>query len=180
MVRKVFSVFVISIVFASSLAAADEINLTADQMRLFNQQKLSFDTQSGSTGSISEYGSISLTNYKFWVPYQGFNKISEGDFFRIAGYEEEAKEVDSYLRVRNWLTFGGLGVMLAGVYLTETSGNTYDDPAYITGSLLAIVGSGAAAGGVFMFFSNKYPANIAENVAEDFNNRLKERILKGN
>ncbi len=160
----------------SLFAESIEQQLTSEQLREFNYSKLSFDTQSGSFGSLSQYGSFSTSNYKYWIPFEGTEKISEPLFFEIAGYEKEALAAQKYEKTRDALFWSGLITSAAG-FLISISADYYDDARYTTGMVIACIGAGATAGGFGMMISNKYPSNIAEMAASDYNTRLANDLL---
>ena len=116
-----------------------------------------------------------MSGYKYWIPYLGFETITESEFFSLAGYKKEAIEAEKYNTTRTWVTIGGIVAALAGSLLYSMSDS--DAPGYTTGMVIMSIGAGLAVGGSYMFLSNKYPLNIATNVADEFNSQLKLKIL---
>jgi hypothetical protein len=155
---------------------SEDIGLSENQLKAYNQQRFTFDFQSGSTGYIGSTGIMSMSNYRRWVPYQGFNKLSEFEFFKIAGYEKEANEAKVYNASRLGLLIGGLVALLGGEYLVLKSDT--DAPGFTTGRVLVSSGGVATLIGAFMYLSNRYPSNIAVSVAEEYNNKLRKEIMK--
>ena len=44
----------------------------------------------------SKIGLMTGSTIRYWIPYRGFQQITEADFFSIAGYSEEAKLAQAY------------------------------------------------------------------------------------
>lgn len=153
-----------------------DIGLSDLQMREFSQKKLSFDFQSGSSGFMNfSTGIIAVNNYKHWVAYEGFSKLSEAEFFRITGYDREAKEVKKHNATRISLVIGGSLASILGVYLFASS--LEGAPRQITGAVILSSGLASLVTGAYMLTSNRYPSNIAVTIAEDYNSKLKSEIL---
>jgi len=73
---------------------------------------------------------------------------------------------------------GGLASMVAGSLLLSTmhaDEHPYND---VLGAVLTGAGGVVFSVGTYMAFTNRYPSNIAEMVADDFNDRLIQQIRK--
>ncbi len=150
-------------------------DLSPEEAREFFYSKLSYDTRSGFIGGLGEYGTFSATNYKYWIPYKGTEKIREHTFFEIAGYYDEATKARSYEKARSYAIWGGLAAVLGGLIISGM--NDFDDsPGSNFGLILALGGSVSVSIGASMYTSNRYPSNIADMVADDYNSRLLRKL----
>lgn len=57
---------------------------------------------------------VRVQNYKNWEGYLGGEKLSEAEFFKIAGYEREAQKAAAYHFQKSCLIYGGGGFGLIG------------------------------------------------------------------
>ncbi len=173
--KKIILVF--CFLFAlSALSAVSMSSLTQREMVDFNRSRLSFETKSGTYGYFGDEGFFGEISYRYWVGYQGFERVSEADFFEIAGYKTEAKEARRYHEITWDIFWGGLLSTVAGTVLYYTSG--VSDAKEVGGALLIAGGSVALSIAVFRMTTNRYPSNIAQSVADDFNERLIEDITR--
>ncbi len=173
--KKVLIILMIVIV-STQLVFAKAAPLDSNEISEFTRSKLSFKTKSGSYGYLNDNGWFSGIDYDYWIGFQGFEKVSEPRFFEIAGYEEEAKEARKYHRTKNQLLVGGLISVVAGSLLLSSmhqDEHPYND---VLGVVLTGAGGVAFTVGSFMLFNNRYPSNIAQMVADDFNDRLMKQI----
>ena len=174
--KKFVTLFLVFLMLLPLSLFSEDIELTTEELKLFNQQKLSYDVQSGAFGGIGNYGSISMSTYKLWVPYQGFNQIGESDFFELAGYPKEAMEAEKYDNIRSGLSIAGLiATVLGGVIALSAD---YSSPRYYLGYGTMTIGASIATAGMYMYMQNKYPSNIAESVMTEYNNGLKLKIVE--
>ncbi len=170
--------YVIAVLFllvsGALFAAVSMESLSEKEMTEFNRSRLSFETKAGTYGYFGDHGFWGEINYKYWVGYQGFSPVSEADFFDIAGYEKEAEEARRYERKTSDFLWGGLAAIAIGgiLYLTSEDSSARE----VSGVVLASGGSIAASIALFRMTTNRYPSNIARQVAEDFNARLLEDI----
>ncbi len=150
--------------------------LSESEMAEFTRSKLSFKTKSGSYGYMDDHGWYTGIDYDYWIGYQGFNKISEPKFFEIAGYEEEAREAAKYHKRKVQMIVGGLASMVAGSLLLSSmheDEHPYND---VLGAVLTGAGGIVFSVGTYMSLTNRYPSNVAQMVADDFNDRLMQQI----
>jgi hypothetical protein len=91
--------------------------LTPETSVEFNKKELSVNTFAntevgvvpiGNTGVAVGSGSSSTD----WYPFVGNTPISKGDFFRIAGYEEEANRYNAAMEKNRKLTIAEWGAFL--------------------------------------------------------------------
>jgi hypothetical protein len=152
--------------------------LQPDEISEFTRSKLSFKTKSGSYGYMDDFGWYSGIDYDYWIGYQGFERVSEPRFFEIAGYTQEAKKAKKYHQTKTQMMVGGIISMVAGSLLLSSMHQ--DDHPYneALGTILTATGGIAFSVGTFMAFNNRYPSNIAQMVADDFNDRLIQQIRK--
>ena len=185
--KRLFT-FCLAVIFLFTVVSysifADDDDLTSDQRRLFNRIKLNVEAQGqafGTAGGNATTGvMVSGESWIKWTPYRGLTKISEGEFFRIAGYEEEGNAADRYhfTSRRTWLigvivtVVGGLGGALIG---TST-----DNFLFTAIGLVAMSGGAVAAvlGGIRMM-KNLYPYVTAIDIAEEYNAFVLEGIKSG-
>lgn len=177
--KSIFIIIAVLILVPISLFSESlniDLGLSDQQMREFSQRKLSFDFQSGSSGFMNySTGLIAVNNYKHWVAYEGFSKLSEAEFFRITGYGREAKEVKKHNATRMGLVIGGSLAGILGAYLFSSS--LEGAPRQISGVVILSSGLASLVTGAYMLTSNRYPSNIAVTIAEGYNSRLKSEIL---
>ncbi len=159
-----------------SLFAVSMDALSSSEMAEFNRSRLSFETKAGTYGYFGDHGFWGEISYKYWVGYQGFNPVSEADYFEIAGYEKEAKEARTYQNATRDLLWGGIAAVIIGgaLYFTSDSSSTRE----VGGVIIASGGSLALTLGLIRMTTNRYPSNIAQSVADDFNARLLEDISR--
>ena len=176
--RCLFLLILASIVAFPALCS-DENDLSPDQRRLYNRLKLSVEAAGQTFGTVGPT-TVSAETWIKWTGYKGLNKVSEAEFFSIAGYEEEAVKADRFHKVsRNtWLAGviiavgGGLGGIIA-----------YEITDVMAVSLVAL---GAAMGGALpavlggiRMMKNLYPAVTAVDIADEYNAFLIKDIIDG-
>ena len=70
----------------------------------------------GTVNSLSPNFAVgSYTSVKKWTPYLGFTRISEPDFFSIAGYDKEAIASEKYAKKVEIWGWSGLGILAVGL-----------------------------------------------------------------
>lgn len=174
MKRLILCLFLI--IAGMSVYAVSMSSLTQQEMTEFNRSRLSFETKAGSYGYFGDRGFWGEISYKYWVGYQGFSPVSESDFFAIAGYEQEAEEARRYEKRTSDLLWGSIAALALGgaLFFTSEEGSTRE----VGGVILASGGSLALTIALFRMTTNRYPSNIAQSVADDFNARLLEDITR--
>jgi len=157
-----------------------------------NRQRLIVEVYTQRYGLLSvtqlggmNIGSESLSEVKKWKAYQGFREISEPEFFRIAGYKEEAEQCSKYyenllIKAQNSLACMAISgiAMIAGTALMTLSNTNFF---IATGGVLSLGGSigFSISAVIFRAVSNAKnwaPASLAIVVAEDYNRDLRRRL----
>ena len=190
--RKV--ILIVTAVFLNNAIVFSQ-DRTDDILKEFERQKLSVELVGQFSGSVSPYlGVMSGSTYNKWIGYQGFKKISESEFFQIAGFEKEANEALIYNEsAKKELTGGiiaesvGLAIYFIGLFQKkEIPGEWIGDyyfPSYNEPDPnwpLVALGAGVATVGVVYIFKgskkisrNWAPAQIALSSSEKYNEKLK-------
>ncbi len=152
---------------------------------LFAQQAAGSDLQ-------SRYNSLKMSiapsapndpTTRQWVVTEGFDKITEPTFLKLAGYPKEARKsqlkrfgVWSLLVSSGVLSVAGMLVMAGPLLTNNYAGNTVDS--VTVGGGLAIGGLTLMAVGVFIPM-NILPYGRAEQIARDYNQALLEKLNGG-
>ena len=174
--------------------------LTTEQAKIYNSKALSVSERMETRGSSSAsawrvsrnsaiaFGSSQATSTIKWDAYQGGNRISKAEFFRIAGYPEyeklcldienanlERKSKGQTLTIVGGIVYGaGIIVMLLPI-MNDSRDLT---PLYI-GGVIGCVGAIPLAIGIDMMLTTEEPdisASFAFGVADIFNQELKANI----
>lgn len=174
--------------------------LTTEQAKIYNSKALSVSERMETRGSSSAsawrvsrnsaiaFGSSQATSTIKWDAYQGGNRISKAEFFRIAGYPEyeklcldietanqERKSKGQTLTIVGGIVYGaGIIVMLLPI-MNDSRDLT---PLYIGGAI-GCVGAIPLAIGIDMMLTTEEPdisASFAFGVADIFNQELKANI----
>ena len=141
------------------------------------------------------FGEATATSVNKWKAYKGFNEpITELEFFTIAGYKSEAKQVEEYMaKATNDLIYGGIGYLVGFgmiMYMTEEEvceEYTYIDDYCYTDYKSPLLYPGMAVLGVGTFFAysgylkltNSWAAYATVNqIADDYNRDLKITIKR--
>ena len=158
----------------------------------FNRQRLTVEVYKQRYGFLSisniggiNIGSAALSEIKKWKAYRGFTEISEPEFFKTAGYKEEAEQCNKYyenlkLKEQNSLVgmaVSGLGMVVGTALMTFSNANFF----IITGGVLSISGTIGFSISAVIFRAvtnakNWAPASLAVVVAEDYNRDLRRRV----
>ena len=106
MSQRMILVILLASVFCFPVFAATE--LTDEQLKQYNREKLSIEVKTQSYGSFSmRTGTTSSREIKSWTAYKGFNPITEVEFFTLTGFEEEAQKAREHEEGRNRLVWWG-------------------------------------------------------------------------
>ena len=69
--------------------------MTPEQLQQFNRQRLTVEV--GITTSVSGgFGALSMESYRLWTGRKGFGRLSEAEFYSIAGYPDESVQAAKY------------------------------------------------------------------------------------
>jgi hypothetical protein len=178
------SVFMLA---TSSLFAQSETlteSMTEEQLAEFNRNRLSVDVSIVAVGLVS---GIAVESHRRWEGRQGFEQLSESQFYAIAGYPEQAEKAGIY-KQGGWALLIGGGAMCVGGLAWMTFGITsleYDDPDYSTkmntslygGMVLSLVGLLPLFIGERRVRTNWSSVQQARMVADEYNRKLAEKIL---
>ncbi len=147
--------------------------LTVDQLKLYNRQRLSAEPRQSGIGFLGQ-GTISYSQTQQWTAYKGTTIIQEPEFFRIAGFEEDAVAAEQHGQFTMTLLFGGLAscVVSALVALVFQDNYIIAMPCVV----VSTVSIGAVYAGIGMIGRQKAPYSMALEVADNYNARLKRQI----
>ena len=169
--------------------------LTEEQSQAFNRKKLSVENYMTTTMGQGLFGEATATSVNKWKAYKGFNEpITELEFFTIAGYKSEAKQVEEYMaKATQDFIYGGIGYLVGfGMMMYSTSETVCDEYVYIDDYCYEeyetpLLWPGAAVLGVGTFFAysgylkltNNWAAYATVNqIADDYNRDLKITIKR--
>lgn len=117
---------------------------------------------------------MSASQIKSWIGYQGFTRISETEFYSIAGYQREALEATKFAKTTSTMVWGGFGVAMAGLGIMLLTMNDFSSLGLYGGGVLVIGGSIPMLIGAYR--TNWSTVGNAISVAEEYNIRLKKKI----
>ena len=154
-----------------SLAGAQELfnyDVPSEIASEFTMNRLYIDFDSGSMGGNMSRSSRSLlgngsigagaflsSDYSKWEPYMGHQKISESDFFHLTGFSDQAAAAEKYRSTTKTLLWsGGAG--------------------YAVGLALSSIPFGI---GISRSKKNYAPAGMAYEIADNYNNELKNELM---
>lgn len=163
------------ILFCPMALYPQEIELNQEQTTYLNRHKLTIEIKET---SATAYGI--QEKYRKWIAFRGFSRISEVDLFEITGYEYEAEQARKYHRQKNLLiilgtttTIAGLGGLL--VYGLAADGSNGGVIIGLSGITLA--GSIPLGIGVTRAVKNWAPIGLVQDIAREYNQKLKNKIL---
>jgi hypothetical protein len=147
------------------------------QQNVYNQHRLSVEPRARAQFGAGRYGA-SGESWIVWDAWEGYQRISEGDFFRRVGLPQQAQMADSYRqggKTLEWtglaLTGGGLALMFASCCKNTT---------------MVTVGAALSLGGLVPVFigtnrlkHNRFPYSSVTGLAAAYNENLRQRILRG-
>lgn len=155
--------------------AAEKVSETTERSALsdaeFNRQRLTIEPVGMSAGFWSGGlygGSATGMSWRKWLAYKGFSLISEPEFFRVAGYEEEAGRAERHHTGAIMEAVGGGLLATMGLVVLADS----DGDASLLGVLMAAAGIGLTWDGSIRMDQNWAPFDIAKDVADQYNSQL--------
>lgn len=180
LMKRIICLSIIFFFLISSLYAQEE-GLNQKQIKEYNRLKLSIDILTGGFGSISEYGSFSYADWKKWQGYQGFYRVTEADFFQIAGYFQEAWEAKKHHETTEWLVGSGSVAIIVGTIMMIIP--LFQDEYTEQSTTTLWVGFGIMAVGTIpftigIFRGNWTTVSQAQSVADEYNNNLVMELKK--
>ena len=160
-------------------------DLSEEQKQKYNRNKITIETSLNTVGSTGS-NTIVATTTKRWSVYKGFDKISEEDFLRIAGYSDEANQAKKYtLKNKRITRIGGalFIISLGMIYYSESIEDDYDSddynsPSYKWGDAAAwpfLIGGSLLYGSLF-FDPNRYTYGMVKDIADSYNRKLIQEI----
>ena len=163
------------LVLASPLASADTGNEDPQSLR----SQLLVKVHDEMIGSVNtRTGLITASTITTWTPYLGFSRISEEEFFGLAGYDVEADQARAFHSLRTVLLVGGtagglLGALGMCVPFIDDFSNWSMDFMWISAAVLTISSVPVI---IAIFRPNWATVEIAIRVADDYNERLKANL----
>lgn len=177
-----------AIVLLASVLAGQVDSLSFEQKREYNRQKLSIEIIGQSIGFNPgiKGGTTSSTEWHRWKAYQGIDKqISEVEFFKLTGYIEESDKAKRRVEKIKTDLLGGAALMIGGMLIgsipgeeeTDEYGYTEITDPYIVPGVTAVIA------GIFFWYRGMFrrmriytPASQAQEIADDYNQQLVNRI----
>ena len=184
---KVFVVLFFGLLFERpSLAQEDDpgANLPKALQQEYMRKRLGIEIINQTSGGFYYnkdygFGGSAATTTRKWKGYQGFNTVSEADFYLAAGYEAEAQQI------RQWKTTGGL-LALAGAVVYAVGFSMMIEGLDSENEDQAIKGLGLSLGasiplgiGIFRLTSKKTSVGQASISANHYNRRLADDLRSG-
>ncbi|MEE8440563.1 MAG: hypothetical protein V3S41_02485, partial [Spirochaetia bacterium] len=160
---------------------ADEVDLTPDQMKIFSTRRLSVEVggMMYAGGSVSPTGGVTVSgsSWTIWTPYEGFRKISESEFFEVAGYPDEAAEAAEFRKTSFIIWGSGLGALTVSLLLLPLAlnGNT---GAFALQMIMMAGGATAALLGGLRIGKNWAPVDMAIDIADVHNQDIVRSIAE--
>ncbi len=161
-------------------------SMTEKQLEEFNKSCLSVDVSIAASASPGGFGSFSLESYRRWTGRQGFDRLTESQFYTIAGYPEEANKAKTYKTVGWSLLIAGGAIVVGGLTWTTLGMTTldYDDPDYSTkmntslygGIAVSLAGMIPAIIGRARVRRNWSSVEQAQMAADKYNRTLAKKI----
>jgi hypothetical protein len=173
---KILSILCIILGFIT-VNANSQTDLTLTQLKEFNKQKLSLELVGVGMGSYGS-GSISYSSWTKWKASQGFNPISESEFYKITGYEDLASKSKKREKTGKTLKWTGLGLGVGGCVVMFATMNSDSSAPLIAGASAALVGVGLMYGSMGINTSNMKPYGVASGMADEYNLQLTITIKK--
>jgi hypothetical protein len=164
----------------ASVLHAQVPDLTAEERRVFERSKLSVEVSGAAALAYQpELGVGSVSTWRKWQGIHGFNRITEEQFFRIAGFEHEATRAAEYRRDSHLMVAGGLAALIVGGALI-ISGIEQDTAAgpYFLGTILFAGGTGIGIYGGFRLERNWAPYASVRDGADQYNATLIQEIVR--
>ena len=177
MMKKYIILSVLALFLTGQYASAqDDLN--------YIRSKLTVEVGEASKGVV--YGSgFSMSTWRKWQGYQGGIKVSEPEFFGIAGFDKESQIAQKRVDTRNLgtiLGFGGIGLAVIAIPIGESGKHPGGEFGFtqrpneglgvaimLTGFTISLIGLGIH----LSHKGNKYPAAFVIEVAENYNQNLK-------
>jgi hypothetical protein len=165
------TILLLNFFFVFTLSVSTIAQLTPSQLKEYNKQKLSLEDWKVGHGSYGG-GQISYSSSTRWAAYQGFDRISESQFYSITGFDvlaEQARIRDKRHKIFSITKWSTLGTGLVLVFAIP------DNPWIGCGLLVpALVFSIAD----LTLIGNLKPFSVASGMVDDYNLQLSITIKK--
>jgi hypothetical protein len=194
--------FLITILFPLIVTAQEASwtwPLSEEQQKAYTREKLSVEIQGMTLGSYSASlysGTFAAASWRRWTAYQGFEPLSEVQFFALTGYPREAAQAQSYKSNNDAMTavgcvLGIVGGVVAIVGATKKTTTHYDygygiqgdieesDPSegmVLGGLVVSTVGWALMYSGIVGSSKNWAPAAVVQEIADTFNKKVLQEI----
>ena len=148
--------------------------------QVYKQNSLSIDLSGLQV--TNEYGeTLQMSCSTCWTPYQGYERLSEAVFFRIAGHDQLAEQARRSKRNKLIaIGLGGLSMIAGGALVTNAFSSARDGTPRVGSNFLgvALIGGGGATIGfsAVKMQSRSVPYEIARDVAVEYNNQLAHEL----
>jgi|TARA_B100001971_G_C17975557_1_gene424602 hypothetical protein len=190
-VKKIILYLSVCLITLTDIHSQSTENLTDDQKKEYNRRKLTVEKVSESSGNMGWYWGFFAKRVDTWRAFKGLaNQIEAEEFFRIAGYTEEANKVKKTIEDANGKIGGGwllyfVGLIGSVIPKTETvEYNFFPDETYVTFPYM-IPGTIVWCGGLWLVYDGMLkklqpvaPYESAADIAEVYNKNLLAEIIK--
>ena len=151
---------------AEAVYTVNDLN-PAEKME-YDNKKLSIETRGQGFGGVGPV-TVSVSTWTNWYAYEGFDKISEAQFFLITGHKEQAAvaKAKKSRSLRLWL--GGLAAMAVGAGTMAVSFEV-GLPIFAIGAVLTPIGGLGYSG-------NKFPYSTVATITDSYNRQLIADII---
>lgn len=180
MTTRLLFVALVFFLFALPAVGQSAEPLSTLQSQEYKQKSLAVDLSglqvSDSSGDVLEIGCTIC-----WVPYRGYERLSERSFFEIAGQDRLAREVQRSRRNKYIaMGLGGLSMIAGAVLLSNNfPKREFENPKVgqvFLGGLLIGGGGAAVSFSALKLRARSIPYTIAQDVAFQYNNQLQEEL----
>jgi len=133
----------------------------------------------------TEQGNITMKESRKWKSYQGGFKISESDFFSIAGFHPQATAAKKLASQKSTLDILGIGSLLVGFGICALASDGFSKTAEELESgkeALVYGGFGLVCVSITLGIvriglpNKKFPVAFAVEVADEYNRKLRESL----
>lgn len=198
-IMKKILAFVVLVTIVFNNAFALSLSDLPPQLKTkFNNERLSISTSTTTSMSGGSYywgsgistSSISGRTREIWTPYLGNSAINKTDFFKIAGYPDEAIRYEELLNHNKKLdqiggVILGVGTVVStiGLIMMLSSISDLDDDIMYDGLITGTVGLGIVLLSYPVYASKKddsmFSISFAIRIAEDYNETLIKKLARG-
>ena len=155
--------------------------LTQAQQSIFNMHRLNVELTREAYGTYSGgyAGSVSAQSWTRWFAYEGFNRISEGEYFRRLGLAQQAQQAEAYRRKSTKLAWLGWGLVALGLAGSAPFIASDDATPMLVGLGVVCVGLPIGVMGSLNLRQNRFPYSAVSGLSEPYNAELRQRVLRG-